>query len=147
MSHTKIVLTSRDAEHHTKEIVFEDHARVMIGRAKDCEVCLPADEMHCDVSRHHCLIEIDPPMVRVADLGSRNGTFVNGALLDQSSPTALVDMASLMTQEVKNGDEIRVGSTRFYVRVENPTNDETEVVLDFWTPVEEVFANQGNSAY
>jgi eukaryotic-like serine/threonine-protein kinase len=145
MSHSKIVLTSHDAEHHTKEMVFEDHARVLIGRAKDCEVCLPADEMHCDVSRHHCMIEIAPPNIRLADLGSRNGTFVNGAMVDHSSPTALADMEELTTLELKDGDEVRLGSTRFYVRVEKPNHEETAVVLDFWTPVEEVLEGHGSS--
>jgi len=146
MSHAKIVLTAQDADQHTKDMVFEDHARVMIGRAKDCEVCLPADEMHSDVSRHHCMIEIAPPNIRVADLGSRNGTFVNGEPINQSTPEELVDKVDLASQELKDGDEVRLGSTRFYVRVEKPNTEETDVVLDFWTPVEEVLEGHGTSA-
>ena len=47
----------------------------LIGRASDCHVRLPEQF----VSRHHCEVLVDElhHAVRVRDLGSQNGTFVN----------------------------------------------------------------------
>src|SRR5271167_2046954 len=52
------------------------------------------------VSRRHATIERKPGGFELADLGSTNGTFVNGARV--SKPVAL-----------KPGDEIKFGSVRF----------------------------------
>jgi len=48
--------------------------RLLIGRASDCHLRV-ADPR---VSRHHCELLIEDNQVRIRDLGSRNGTFVNG---------------------------------------------------------------------
>ncbi|MCU0522417.1 MAG: FHA domain-containing protein [Anaerolineae bacterium] len=47
---------------------------VTLGRARDCEVVLPERE----VSRYHARIERDATGYVLRDLGSRNGTLVNG---------------------------------------------------------------------
>ena len=60
------------------EYVFDERSTCLIGRGEDCDPRLPSDDAHRSVSRHHCLLDINPPDVRVRDLGSRNGTFVNG---------------------------------------------------------------------
>ena len=52
------------------------------------------------VSRRHCSIELVDGKVLIADLGSRNGTFVNGELLKQP-------------HEAKPGDRVRVGRLQF----------------------------------
>jgi len=46
-----------------------------IGRNATAEVCLDDST----VSRHHARIVVTPAGVTLEDLGSRNGTFVNGA--------------------------------------------------------------------
>ncbi len=45
-----------------------------LGRAKDCDVVLPERQ----VSRHHARIERDASGFIIRDLGSKNGTFING---------------------------------------------------------------------
>src|SRR5262249_14416906 len=45
-----------------------------IGRLQELELCLPADS----VSKNHAEIYAEGPVLRVHDLQSRNGTFVNG---------------------------------------------------------------------
>src|SRR5207247_11148736 len=76
-----IKLTLLDGVSPAREYVFTGRTVCTIGRAPDCHVRLPNDELHWTISRHHCVLDIDPPLVRVRDLGSRNGTFVNGVAI------------------------------------------------------------------
>ena len=59
---------------HRREVTLEG-AVVTVGRGEDCEVVLPADET---VSRRHVRLDRSDAGWTVTDLGSRNGTFVNG---------------------------------------------------------------------
>ncbi|MGC9348900.1 MAG: FHA domain-containing protein [Anaerolineae bacterium] len=47
---------------------------VTLGRAKDCDIVLPERQ----ISRHHARVERDSSGYLLRDLGSKNGTFVNG---------------------------------------------------------------------
>src|SRR5438477_1441032 len=58
-----------------REFVFDQHDTFLIGRSEDSHLYLPEDRFF---SRHHCLLEIAPPRCFLRDLGSTNGTFVNG---------------------------------------------------------------------
>ena len=80
---TSIVLTVTEGSLAKTRYVFEEPAHCVVGRAPDCDIQVPADFVHADVSRHHCLLAIDPPAVRVRDLGSLNGTYVNGESIGQ----------------------------------------------------------------
>ena len=53
---------------------FALSGRTLIGRARQAEVFLP----DLSVSRRHALIELTPDAVRLRDLGSKNGTTLNG---------------------------------------------------------------------
>ncbi|MDQ2747286.1 MAG: serine/threonine-protein kinase [Acidobacteriota bacterium] len=79
---------------------FEQHETFMIGRSEDAQFCLPHDRFF---SRHHCLLEIAPPQCFLRDLGSTNGTFVNGLKAE--------------TAHLKNGDRIQGGETVLEVEV------------------------------
>ncbi|MCD6393990.1 MAG: FHA domain-containing protein [Planctomycetes bacterium] len=46
----------------------------VVGRQQECDLCIPL----MVVSRKHCEINHDGGVLRVRDLGSRNGTLVNG---------------------------------------------------------------------
>lgn len=50
------------------------HGRIEIGRGAECGLVLDEPEM----SRRHALIEVTPNEIYLRDLGSANGTFVNG---------------------------------------------------------------------
>jgi serine/threonine-protein kinase len=54
---------------------FTQHDSFLIGRNPEAHLCLPQDRFF---SRNHCLLEINPPRSFLRDLGSTNGTFVNG---------------------------------------------------------------------
>jgi serine/threonine-protein kinase len=79
---------------------FDQHDTFMIGRSEDSHFCLPHDRYF---SRHHCIVEIAPPQAFLRDLGSTNGTFVNGTRVE--------------TAHLKNGDRIQGGETILEVEV------------------------------
>lgn len=79
---------------------FEQHETFMIGRSEAAHFCLPHDRFF---SRHHCLLEIAPPQCFLRDLGSTNGTFVNGIRVE--------------TAHLKSGDRIQGGETVLEVQV------------------------------
>jgi eukaryotic-like serine/threonine-protein kinase len=79
---------------------FNQHDTFLIGRAVDAHLCLPDDRFF---SRNHCLLEINPPHSFLRDLGSTNGTFVNGKRVRDAF--------------LKNGDRIQGGATVLVVEV------------------------------
>src|SRR5437773_1485796 len=120
MMSTSIILTAPQGDLERNEYQFEEHARCVIGRAPDCDIRVPQDYRHADISRHHCLLEIDYPTIRVRDLGSRNGTYVNGAKIGQrpkQPPEEPAERRAALVQELKDGDEIRLGHTVLRVGV------------------------------
>jgi pSer/pThr/pTyr-binding forkhead associated (FHA) protein len=64
-----------------------DRAKLLIGREDDCHV-RPGSEF---VSRHHCAFLLDDYTLRIRDLGSKNGTFVNGRRVGAGEPILLHD--------------------------------------------------------
>lgn len=106
------------------EHVFDERSTCVIGRAEGCSPRLPDDDQHRSVSRHHCLIDINPPDVRIRDFGSRNGTFVNGVKIGQRDPgqsAAQGRERSYREQDLRDGDEVKLGRTvSFRVAVSVP---------------------------
>jgi pSer/pThr/pTyr-binding forkhead associated (FHA) protein len=105
---------------HGKQFTYRSPNLCSIGRASDCTIRLPNDYLNWTVSRHHCLLEIDPPLVRVSDLGSLNGTFVNGEPIGHRDPRARADeflLPSEPAHALEDGDELRVGENVFEVGV------------------------------
>jgi pSer/pThr/pTyr-binding forkhead associated (FHA) protein len=102
------------------EFVYDAPALCTMGRSRDCSLQLPNNLLHGTVSRHHCLLEIDPPTVRVCDLSSLNGTFVNGELIGQRTARDRADLFGIPfapDRPLEDGDELRVGENVFQVRV------------------------------
>lgn len=83
-----------------RSFTFDQHDTFMIGRSEDAHFCLPHDRFF---SRHHCIVEIAPPQAFLRDLGSTNGTFVNGLRVDSTY--------------LKHGDRIQGGETVLEVQV------------------------------
>jgi pSer/pThr/pTyr-binding forkhead associated (FHA) protein len=100
------------------EFVYRRPALCTIGRSHDCSLPVPNDDPYRTVSRHHCLLEIDPPLARVCDLGSRNGTFVNGEPIGQREHGVGPDPFGALgnpDHALSDGDELRVGDIVFRV--------------------------------
>src|SRR5215204_2484870 len=83
-----------------RSFAFDQHDTFMIGRSEDSHFCLPHDRFF---SRHHCIVEIAPPQAFLRDLGSTNGTFVNGLRVESIY--------------LKHGDRIQGGETVLEVQV------------------------------
>lgn len=95
---------------------FLSHDTFLFGRSPDCHAELAPDDT--TASRHHFLLEVNPPQARLRDLGSLNGTTVNGVKHggrgrhQRPEEAARREWPSL---DLKDGDSIRVGHTIFQV--------------------------------
>ncbi|MCZ2075593.1 MAG: FHA domain-containing protein [Bryobacterales bacterium] len=119
----RVTLTITEGKLAGRRFVFDERTTCIIGRAKDCEPRVPNDADHRQISRHHCLLDINPPDVRVRDFGSLNGTYVNGQKIGQrQKEQSLDDVARERFPEVdlKDGDEIRLACTVFRMNIETP---------------------------
>jgi serine/threonine-protein kinase len=86
--------------HTGRVFTFDQHDTFLIGRSESAQFCLPDDRYF---SRHHCLLEIAPPQCFLRDLGSTNGTFVNGQRVESIY--------------LKSGDRVQGGETVLEVEV------------------------------
>jgi serine/threonine protein kinase len=75
-------------------------ASTTIGRSPECDLVIKVS----DVSKRHCRILLAPGEVAVEDLGSSNGTFVNGEQVDR--------------RRLEDGDKLELGGHLLKVRVE-----------------------------
>ncbi|HXY39220.1 MAG TPA: serine/threonine-protein kinase, partial [Vicinamibacteria bacterium] len=97
---------------------FAGHDTFLFGRAADCHGRLAADDV--SASRHHFLLEVNPPQARLRDLGSLNGTRVNGVrhggrARDESPQQAALGKGAEV--DLRHGDEVRVGATVIAVAI------------------------------
>ncbi|HXU65706.1 MAG TPA: DUF4388 domain-containing protein [Polyangia bacterium] len=75
------------------EFPLRPHREIIIGRSSDLDMVLVEDM----VSRKHAKITTDDHVVTIQDLGSTNGTFVNGEKVRKA--------------ELKDGDRILIGTS------------------------------------
>src|ERR1041384_7673830 len=99
-----ITLKVIDGPHQGKEFSFDEPDTFVVGRAPEAHFQLPAKDTF--ISRTHFLIEINPPLCRLVDLHSQNGTYLNGRRVEAA--------------ELKNGDRIQAGHTVFQVTMPEP---------------------------
>ncbi len=94
-----------------------------IGRHSECDICLAGDE----VSRKHAKISVTMDGLTVEDMGSSNGTFINGKQVEKG--------------KLSPGDELRLDTVRFLVQVpgmEQPPAGETQDATNDTAPEESV---------
>jgi pSer/pThr/pTyr-binding forkhead associated (FHA) protein len=115
-----ITLTAINGRFAGKQFVLSEPGTYLVGRSEDCEVPIPNEFQYRTVSRHHCLLQVNPPEIGVRDLGSRNGTFVNGMRIGRNlghEPEDHEERPATGGCELRNGDELRVADISFWVTV------------------------------
>lgn len=81
---------------HAGQVIPLNRRKFLIGREQDCQL-RPNSDM---VSRHHCVFSVDDFSVRLRDLGSTNGTLVNGEKIRRETV-------------LEPGDRIVIGNLEF----------------------------------
>jgi eukaryotic-like serine/threonine-protein kinase len=116
------------------EFVLREPGPFLLGRSRGCAIVFPFD---ATVSRHHCVVSADESGVWVQDLGSLNGTFVNGEKVGQRDPLRDRVRVALLPDPphpLHGGDEIQVGCNAFRVEINAAPADETEGDEPCWEP-------------
>ncbi|MFH1136369.1 MAG: FHA domain-containing serine/threonine-protein kinase [Pseudomonadota bacterium] len=109
------------------DVAFIQPAQIILGRGPDCHPRLPDDETHQTASRRHCRLDIDPPDLKIQDLGSLNGTWINGRLIGRRLGDLPPDGAApppSPAEELHDGDRVELGDVAFVVRVTRPDRGE-----------------------
>src|SRR5206468_6935618 len=75
------------------EFPLADHKEIVVGRSSDLDMVLVEDM----VSRRHARIACNGTQITIEDLGSTNGTFVNGEKIKRAT--------------LKEGDRILIGTS------------------------------------
>jgi serine/threonine-protein kinase len=96
-----VVLKVTAGPHAGREYVFERHSTFVVGRSSQVQFSVPDDGF---LSRNHFLIEFNPPVCFLRDLGSTNGTKVNGTRVD--------------AVRLRDHDAISAGESSFVIQIE-----------------------------
>ena len=72
----------------------------VIGRRHSCDLCIPL----MSVSRRHCQLNCDNKVLKIRDLNSRNGTYLNGKRIDEAV--------------IQAGDSIKIGPLTFVLQID-----------------------------
>ncbi len=87
-----------------------DGRNVAIGRSPSCDIVLDGDQL---VSRRHALLRYDGQHFTIVDLGSSNGTYVNGTEIRETTPLAEGDRILLGEHELQFSTEPASPSASF----------------------------------
>jgi pSer/pThr/pTyr-binding forkhead associated (FHA) protein len=119
-----LILLKKDG---TKKVFPVRNKATILGRRPECDLCIPLQV----VSRRHCQLSQEENALKIRDLSSSNGTFLNGLKVGDET-------------EVKPGDHIQVGPLTFTIQIDGqpvkvsapdsaifqPTPDISEANLD-----------------
>lgn len=78
----------------------------IVGHGPECHI----QPKSAWVSRQHCLIRVRGEEVAIQDLGSSNGTLINGRRIELEQP-------------LHNGDRLEIGPLVFELEMEEPQQD------------------------
>src|SRR5262245_43850933 len=117
---TKLILRVVEGNLPGREYAFAPPRLYRVGRASDCDLNFPDREEFLTVSRHHCLLAVEESGVRVRDLGSRNGTYLNDLKIgqrDRDWSVGSLGPPELEAYELTDGDTLRVGGIVFRAEI------------------------------
>jgi len=110
-------LHAQNPDGTTRAFELSEHDTFLLGRMKDCHLCLPDDQQ---VSRHHFILEACPPQASLRDLGSMNGTHVNGKKVGGREKGETPEQGAKRAYpsiDLKHGDRIQVGQTQIELHI------------------------------
>jgi len=93
-----LILLKKDG---TKKVFPVRNKATTLGRRPDCDLCIPLQV----VSRRHCQLSQEDNALKVRDLSSSNGTFLNGQKVDDEVPA-------------NPGDNLQVGPLTFTIQID-----------------------------
>ena len=88
---------------NAKQTYQLDKDRVLLGRNSNCDIVFPANDFA--ISREHACIVRQQEKFFIEDMGSRNGTFVNGVPVKR--------------RELQHGDRVKIGESQFFFLFED----------------------------
>jgi pSer/pThr/pTyr-binding forkhead associated (FHA) protein len=88
-------MTARLVSLDGEEDILLDRAVVLVGRSARCDARISSDR----ISRRHCCLSRHGDEIEVRDLGSVNGTWINGRLAESG--------------RLRAGDELSIGHCRY----------------------------------
>jgi pSer/pThr/pTyr-binding forkhead associated (FHA) protein len=117
---TVLRLTVLTGPHKNTKYCMCPAGSCIIGRGDDCPVRLSGTPKDQFISRHHCQLDYHPTSIAIKDLGSANGTFLNG----KSVASVTLDLEARDGQPrgaeqvaFTQGDMLTVGGTTLQIDV------------------------------
>ncbi len=111
-----------------QQLVFSDRSFCTVGRSHSCCLRVPPTADFQEVSRRHCLFDIDPPNAKVCDLSSLNGTFVNETKIGQRTVmSSLGRLTRSPAVSLRDGDRVRLGQLVLRVTIGQPAEKEGQL--------------------
>ena len=112
----EVIFRAVDGALKDEEFVFEETGMCLIGRSRDCALQIPK-EKDMRISRRHCLLILSPPKIRIRDLGSRNGTYVNNEPLPAGTLGDIPEQMTPQDKVLNHGDRVNIGNTEFEILI------------------------------
>jgi pSer/pThr/pTyr-binding forkhead associated (FHA) protein len=105
------------------------HGKFIIGRESDCHLPVASNS----VSRHHCVLLLDEYTLRIRDLASKNGTFVNR------------DQTRVGERILGHADTVHIGDMVIRVELESSHASPSAASLETQDVGRETIDHAGNS--
>lgn len=93
-----LVLLKKDNPHKTFPL---PSSVTVIGRRHSCDLCIPL----MSVSKKHCQLNHDGGVLKIRDLDSSNGTYLNGKRVDKEAV-------------IQAGNSIKIGPLTFVLQID-----------------------------
>jgi serine/threonine-protein kinase len=125
----EVILKIKKGSLKGKEFSYNMRESFIIGRASDCSICFSDNT----ISRYHCHIDINPPNVMIRDLGTLNGTMLNGKTIGQRNPSLSPEEAKKLNFgefQMKSGDKLSLGKDCEIEFIVKETVDKETVLIE-----------------
>lgn len=112
-------LTVLTGPHKGNRFCFRGSGPTTLGRSAECGIRLCGDQRDLCISRRHCQLAFHPPILSVEDLGSANGTYINGRQGERLATREAFDGSPVETEAcaARDGDIMTAGGTSFQVNI------------------------------